>query len=151
MDRYIKFEPSKEPLYDGNNKDCFYLFKEDMLMVKLEDEKYTLPRRENLEKFNPEINHLQCLGAFDGINCYCGEIKVPVDDNYSFIDLRTYSRCVNHDEFLVSSKALLLLEHERANQKCGLCGNQMKMKDGGNDRAMICTNCGNMEIGRAHV
>jgi NAD+ diphosphatase len=144
MDRYIKFEPSKKPLYDDYNNDYFYLFNKDLLMVKLEGEKYIIPRREDLGKFNSEINHIQCLGAFKGINCYCGEIKSIVDDNYRLIDLRTYSKGVNHDEFLVSSKALLLLEHERANQKCGLCGNQMKMKDGGNDRAMICTNCGNM-------
>lgn len=144
MEKYIKFEPSKEPVYDEYNKDYIYLFNEDKLMVEVKEEKYTIPNRENLGRFEFQINHLQCLGAFDGINCYCGEIKELIDNNYELIDLRTYSKHVSYDEFLVSAKALLLLDHVRSNQKCGICGSKMIMKTSGNDRAMLCPNCDNM-------
>ncbi len=144
MDNYIKFEPSKEPLYDEHNKDCLYLFNEDRLMVEVKDKQYIIPNRESLEKFNPQIDYFQCLGAYNGINCYCGEIKELVQENYKFIDLRTYSKNISQDDFLVSAKALLLLDYVRANQRCGICGSKMIMKVSGNDRAMICTVCDHM-------
>lgn len=144
MERYIKFEPSKEPLYDEENKDFLYLFNKDKLMVRVKDDKYTIPKREDLDKLKIGIDYLQCLGAYNGINCYCGEIEEIVEDNYKFIDLRTYSRGISNDDFLVSSKALLLLDYVRNNQRCGICGSEMIMKISGNDRAMICTRCDHM-------
>ncbi|CAK7080920.1 hypothetical protein CIW83_08615 [Tissierella sp. P1] len=144
MERYIKFEPSKQPLYDEYNKDYMYLFNEDRLMVEVKDGEYTIPNREGLERFKPHINYLQCLGAYNGINCYCGEIEELTADNYKFIDLRAYSKNISHDDFLISAKALLLLDYVRTNQRCGICGSKMIMKVSGNDRAMICTNCDHM-------
>lgn len=142
MESYIKFQPSKEPLYDEFNDDQIYLFREDKLMVEVENERFSIPSRKAIEEVNPELTYLQCLGAYDGINCYCGEIDEALDENtYDFIDLRTYSRQVDHDNFLVSAKALLLLDFIRSNQKCGICGSPMMMKQGGNDRAILCTNC----------
>lgn len=144
MDYYIKFEPSKVPLYHDYHRDVILLFKEDHLMVKLEEDKCILPRREDLEKINPEIKHLQCLGALKGTNYYCGEINELIFDDYTFVDLRTYSRHVSYDEFLVSAKAILLLNHVRNNERCGLCGSPMELKVSGEDRAIICTNCDNI-------
>jgi NAD+ diphosphatase len=131
-------------LNEGYNRDNFYLFNKDRLLVEVKDEKYIIPNREGLEDLNIQINHIQCLGSYDGVNCYCGEIEEIKDNSYEFIDLRTYSKQVNHDDFLLSAKAILLLNHVRENQKCGKCGTQMIMKSSGNDRAMICMNCDNM-------
>lgn len=144
MERYIKFEPSKEPLYHEESKELFYLFNENRLMVSIEDNKYIIPSRKELENIKLEINHLQCLGAYNGIDCYCGEVKGFIGDKYDFIDLRTYSRGISHDDFLVSAKAILLLDHVRNNQRCGICGAPTIMKVSGNDRAMICTSCEHM-------
>lgn len=144
MKRYIKFEPSKEPLYEEYNKDYLYLFNKDRLMVEVVDKEYIIPNREDLEKLEPKINHFQCLGAYGGVNCYCGEIDELVEANYEFIDLRTYSKNIGQDRFLVSAKALLLLNHMRENQRCGICGSPMIMKSSGNDRAMLCEDCNHM-------
>ncbi len=144
METYIRFEPSKEPLSEEYNKDKFYLFSKDRILVEVKDNAYIIPNREVIEKLDIEIKYIQCLGSYDGMNCYCGEIEESTYSGYEFIDLRTYSKQVSHDDFLVSAKAILLLNHERENQKCGICGSQMIMKSSGNDRAMICTNCDNM-------
>jgi NAD+ diphosphatase len=144
MERYIKFEPSKEPIYDEEN-DHIYLFNNDKLMVKVEDDRFSIPLKKDIEEFNLALNHLQCLGAYEGNNCYCAETKELLDEGlYDFIDLRTYSKGINEDDFLVSAKALLLLDFVRANQRCGVCGSPMVMKDGGNDRAIFCTVCDHM-------
>lgn len=144
MEGYIKFQPSKESLYDAYHRENMYLFYKDKLMVKIKEEKYTIPNREDVKKLGLNINHLQCLGAYNGIDCYSGEVEENENIDYRFIDLRTYSKDISNDEFLVGAKALLLLNHVRENQKCGICGSQMIMKVSGNDRAMLCTDCDNM-------
>lgn len=145
MEKYIKFVPSKTPIFDGEHNDYLYLFNKDKLMVVVEDGKYVIPNRESLEKFNFDIKYLQCLGAYNEKNCYSGEIEKALEvEDFSFIDIRTYSTQTDHDGFLVAAKALLLLDFVRANQRCGVCGSPMELKIGGNDRAILCTNCDHM-------
>lgn len=144
-ENYINFEPSKRPLYNNFNKDNMYLFKEDKLMVKLEEEKYIIPSKKEVEDSDIKVRYLQCLGAYNGLNCYCGEVKELIDEkNYDFVDLRTYSQQLTEEHFLVSAKARLLLDHNRANEKCGICGSPTIAKDEGEDRAIYCTNCDNI-------
>lgn len=143
MKEYIKFEPSKKPLYENCNNDYHYLFYKDKLLVKKDEKGYSIPTRKDVEELNLEIKHCQCLGAYKGVNCYCGEILGDEKSNYSFVDLKTYSKDICEDDFLVSAKALLLLDFVRNNQRCGICGSPMKMKSEDNDRAMVCINCGN--------
>ena len=145
MEGYIKFQPSKVAIYNDDENDQMFLFKDDKLMVKVENEEISLPNKKIVEKANSPIRHLQCLGALNGIDCFCGEIDNLLDENtYKFIDLREYSRNVDSDWFLASSKALLLLNFVRDNQRCGVCGSPMLMKEGGEDRAIICTICNHM-------
>ena len=145
MDQYIKFEPSKEAIYKEDKKDEIFLFKDDKLMVKIENGKISIPNKNIIEKDELEIKHLQCLGALNGINCFSGEINnLPDENTYKFIDLREYSRNVDNDYFLVGGKALLLLDFVRSNQKCGICGSPMIMKEEEEDRAMLCTVCHHM-------
>lgn len=144
-ENYINFEPSKRPLYNNLNQDNMYLFKNDKLMVKVGEDKYIIPSKEELEDSNIEVRHLQCLGAYNGLNCYCGEVEDLIDEkDYVFVDLRTYSRHLTEENFLVSAKARLLLDHNRANEKCGVCGSPTIIKEEGEDRAIYCTNCDNV-------
>lgn len=144
-DNYIKFEPSKHPLYDNENKDYMYLFRDDKLMVKKEGNKYIIPNKKSVDKVGLKIKHFQCLGAYNRLNCFCGQIDELIDEkDYEFIDLRTYSREISQDDFLVSAKARLLLDYARANEKCGVCGSPTKLKEEEEDRAIICTKCRNM-------
>ncbi|NLK44737.1 MAG: NAD(+) diphosphatase [Tissierellia bacterium] len=144
LKEYIKFEPSKEPLYDDYNEDYQYLFHEDKLLVKRCDSGFSIPKRKEIDDLNLQIKYCQCLGAYRGVNCYCGEVLGDIKDDYSFIDLRAYSQGLGEDDFLVSAKALLLLDFVRNNQRCGICGSPTEMKKEDNDRAMVCVNCGHM-------
>lgn len=144
-DQYINFEPSKVPLYNNFNQDSMYLFKGDKLMVRIGEDKYLVPTKEEVDRSKIDIRFLQCLGAYNGINCYCGEVDRLIDEeNYFFVDLKTYSRQLTKDSFLVSAKARLLLDYNRANERCGICGSLTTIKEEGNDRAICCTNCGHM-------
>ncbi len=143
MEDYVVFKPSKEPIYQNRNEDKLYLFNGDRLLVTLTESGYSLPKRSQIEKLNLEIDHSQCLGAYGGVDCFGGIIEdQPL--GYTLVDLRTYSFGASYDDFLISSKAFLLSEFVRTNQRCGVCGSPMKMKEEDNDRAMICSTCGHM-------
>jgi NAD+ diphosphatase len=145
MSDYILFEPSKHPLYEEYNQDYLYIFKENKLMVVKDNEKYHVPRRDTIDGLNIDLINFQCIGAYDKCNCFCGEITDNVDSNsIDFVDLRTYSKHVDEETYLLSSKALLLLNWLKSNQYCGRCGSKMEKKEDGNDRAMVCPNCDNV-------
>ncbi len=146
MENYIKFEPSKVPMYEDHKNNKLYLFKGNKLMVKKEDVAFNLPTKRDIKGKKLGLKHFQCMGALNEINCYCGEVDTIIDDEiYEFIGLREYFKRIDYDNFLVSGKALLLLDFLRNNKKCGLCGSPMKMREGsGDDRAINCTKCSNM-------
>lgn len=146
MKRYVKFEPSKVPIYEDHKNNKLYLFKKDKLMVKKEDVAYNLPTKRDLKGKNIELKYFQCLGALNEINCYCAEVDEILDDDiYEFIGLREYFKRVDYNNFLVSGKALLLLDFVRNNKRCGLCGSPMEIRPGGgDDRAIVCTACSNI-------
>src|SRR5690554_486728 len=110
---YIKFEPSKKPIYDNFHEDYHYLFHKDKLLVIKNERGFSIPNRKEIEKLNLQVKYSQCLGAYRGVNCYCGEVNGDIKGDYSFIDLRTYSQGLEEEEFLVSAKALLLLDFVR--------------------------------------
>lgn len=142
-DNYIKFEPSKTPIYNNGGKDKLYLFNDDKLLVKLQDEKYMIPEKKLIEKENLSVNYLQSLGAYKGINCYSGEVsEVPNSEEYEFIELRTYSNHTSEENFLVSAKARILHNYTKENKRCGVCGNHMTEKEN-EEKARYCTNCYN--------
>lgn len=143
VNNYINFEPSKIPLYNNLEKDMVYLFNDGKLLVKLENSKYVIPRKDVIEQSNININYLQSLGAYKGINCYSGEIsKAPDYEDYKFVDLRTYSRETTEEDFFVSAKAILLNDYIKKNKRCGICGTPLKEKED-DHKARYCPNCEN--------
>lgn len=142
-DDYIKFEPSKDPIYRESDRDKFYLFNENKLLVKVENDKYSIPEKIFLEKENIDVDYIQSLGAYRGINCYSGELcNYPKDGRYELVDLRQYSRLASEEEFYVSAKAKILHNYIKKNKKCGVCGFEMEDKMD-EDKARYCSNCYN--------
>lgn len=144
MEDYLLFEPSVKPLFEKNSKDYWYLFKHNKLMICKSEDKYTLPRGEDISDLNVSLYNIQCMGAYCGCNCHCGEIIDEIhEEHIDFIDLRTLSKTVDENTYLLASKANLLLNWLKLNQHCGICGSKMYKKDSKSERAMICSNCGN--------
>lgn len=142
-DNYIKFEPSNTPIYNNGGEDKLYLFNDDKLLVRIEDYKYIIPEKKVIEKEKLDINYLQVLGAYKGINCYSGEVhKLPDSEGYEFIDLRTYSTYTSEENFLISAKARLLHNYTKENKRCGVCGSTMTEKED-EEKSRYCLNCYN--------
>lgn len=142
-DNYINFEPSHTPIYNNGGRDKLYLFNDNKLLVKVENDKYIIPEKNLIEKEKLDVNYLQVLGAYRGVNCYSGEVhKLPDRKGYELIDLRTYSSHVSEEHFLVSAKARLLHNYIMENKKCGVCGSTMTEKKD-EEKARYCLNCYN--------
>ena len=144
MDNYILFEPSVKLLHEKNYSDYWFLFKNNKLMVLKSKDDIIIPRWEDVDDLNINLYNTQYMGAYCGCNCHCGEIIDDIyEENIDFMDLRTLSKSVDKDTYLISSKANLLFNWFKLNQYCGVCGSKMYKKDSQSERAMVCSNCGN--------
>lgn len=144
IDDYIKFIPSKYPIYPDSERDKFYLFHDNKLLVKSKDGKYFIPEKSSLEKEQIDVDCIQSLGAYKGFNCYSGELcNVPKSKYYELVDLRQYSKIAGEEKFLVSGKAKVLHDYIKSNKKCGVCGFGMEEKEN-EDKARYCPNCNNI-------
>jgi NAD+ diphosphatase len=144
LEDYIVFQPSVKPLHKEDKEDYWFLFRDNKLMVYKEKGFFFIPRQKDILKLNISIYNIQCMGAYSGYNCHCGEFVDHIeDDNFYFMDLRTLSRSIEENIYLLASKANLLLNWLKLNQYCGKCGSEMYIKDSKFERAMICSNCGN--------
>lgn len=142
-DDYIKFEPSKDPIYGESDEDKFYLFNDNKLLVRVENDKYFIPKKSFLKKEAIDVDYIQSLGAYRGVNCFSGELcKPPKDERYKLVDLRQYSRLASKEEFYLSAKAKILHNYIKKNRKCGVCGFAMEDKMD-EDKARYCPNCYN--------
>ena len=144
MDDYILFQPSVKPLHNEDEGDYWFLFRDDKLMVYEKDGKISIPRRKDVLKLNISIYNIQCMGAYFGYNCYCGEfVDILDDEKNKLMDLKTLSKSIEENYYYLASKAKLLLNWLKSNQYCGRCGSRMYMKDSKSERAMVCSMCNN--------
>lgn len=144
MADYLLFEPSVKPIFEKNDKDLWFLFKDNKLMVAKEDNKIKIPRSIDINNLDIDPCKIQHMGAYNGSNCQCGEIEDEIiDGDIEFIDLRTLANGVEEDTYILAFKANLLLNWFKLNQYCGKCGGKMYPKDSQSERAMVCSNCGN--------
>lgn len=144
MDDYILFQPSVKPLHNEDEDDYWFLFRDDKLMVYEKEGEIIIPRRKDVLKLNISIYNIQCMGAYFGYNCYCGEfVDILDDEKNKLMDLKTLSKSVEENYYYLASKAKLLLNWLKSNQYCGRCGSRMYMKDSKSERAMVCSVCNN--------
>lgn len=145
MGKYLEFKPSKEEIYRESIDDEFYLFRGNRILANRKID-YGVPDREYIEDNELPIKDLQCLGAYDRKNYYCGTI----DDDYrcedfEYISLREFlEKNPDYNKFLIASKAFMLVNHIRENRKCGRCGSDMMVVEEGNDRSIRCSSCSNI-------
>ena len=145
MDDYLSFEPSVKPLHKDGMEDYWFLFKEEQLMVIERNGEIDIPRWKDVNALNISVYNIQSMGSYYRCNCKCGETIDNVEaKNIEFVSLRTLSTLIDEEIYLLSSKAKLLLDWLKLNQYCGVCGGEMYKKDSMSERAMICSNCGNM-------
>ena len=144
MTDYIRLESSVHPIYDESDDDLCLVYNNGRLIVKSIDEEIKLLRGNDLNKLNLNLQHIECIGAFDGDNCYKAEVRddCNLPSEYREYDLKPLTFQLEEEAFLIAAKGLLLLNWEKTHKYCGVCGFPMEKKKSDTERALICPACG---------
>lgn len=144
MGNYLRFESSIHPIYDESEEDLCLIYKDNKLIAKNIDNQVKLLRGNDLSKLSPNLQYIDCIGGFDGVNCYKAEIRgdYVIPSGYDEYDLKNLTLLLEKEVFFIAAKGLLLLNWEKTHKYCGVCGHTMERKESLSERALICQHCG---------
>ena len=141
---YLIIKPSPKKLHKECNKDLWAVFKDNKLMVFNRKGDHSLPTLKDIKDHNIKIFNIQCIGELKGVNLMCGETNVEVKSSeIEYLDLMTLGKGQDELLYTIATKGNLLLNWLKLNKRCGICGSENYIKDSYNERALVCSKCGN--------
>ena len=138
----MNFLPALRPPAGGDGQAFWFVFRDDRLLVRSEDEKSIQPHFSDVTGFDPALNHKQYLGSLDGIDCYAVELdpEASIPQGATFRGLRQLFGAVDEELLWIAGRANQLVHWAQTHRFCGRCGRPTKEKT--NERARICDACG---------
>jgi NAD+ diphosphatase len=121
----------------------WFVFKNDELLVKLNEDSAYIPCVTDLEELSLKPIRTQYLGTLDGTHCYSAEIDAQNDsipDGMSFRRFRSLYEALPEEMFWAAGRAFQVMDWDRTHQYCGRCGHPTQSADG--ERAKVCPECG---------
>ncbi|MCX8128775.1 MAG: NAD(+) diphosphatase [Clostridia bacterium] len=139
---YKRYIPAFMPPVETKGEAFWFLFDSGKMLVKPEDNGYTLPIYRNLEGIGLKTLRILFLGEFDGLPCYSAEVdsQLKAPEGMEYRDLRSLFGMIEDDTFLLAGRASQLLHWDSTHSYCGRCGNVTETKS--DERAKICKGCG---------
>lgn len=138
-----RFEPGMEGPERLEEPAWWFIFRERKLLVDRRDNHWTPPQCRRPELLGVPILCRHYLGRLDGVHAYTAETsddaQSPAED-YEFLDLRQVHGRMPQDLFVLSWRAVQVLDWDRTHKFCGRCGNELR--HGVQDRAKECPDCG---------
>jgi len=118
------------------------LFHDDRLLVRAQDELYSIPLSADIERLGIMVPGLHYLGTLGTNHCYAGEIETPAELPEGFLlqPLRPLYRLLPGEQRGVAGMAFQVINWRRNHRYCGKCGTPTVQKD--DERAMECPACG---------
>lgn len=131
---------------------CILLIGKKVIMKKEEDT-FFLPtvnelehsRMESQNSFQEVIDRLEYLGQYKKEHYYGAYVakEVSLLDPFEWMEMNELTRRIGDAVFFtIAGNANHILHWRKSNQFCGCCGEKTKHKE--DERAMVCTNCGNV-------
>lgn len=127
-----------------NTCSYWFIFYLDRLLVKIIDDKASIPFANSLEDLNITATRKQYLGTYKGYPCYSVEASSDSveAENMFFRGLRSLFGAFEEDVFLLAGKALQIVNWDKTHQYCGSCGSETYTMEG--ERAKKCPKCGHL-------
>ena len=120
----------------------WFAFVGSKLLVRLEGTLSTIPNLISLTEIGLDPVRTQFLGTLDNQPCYSAQL--PKDaiapDGMTLRGLRELYGTLDEDLFVLSGRAIQLVEWDRTHQYCGHCATPTTQLP--NERAKRCPNCG---------
>jgi len=139
---YKRYIPANVCEQVGNNNSYWFVFSLGKLLVKVDNDKASIPFVKTIDELNIVPVRTQYLGTLEGQPCYSVEVfseeKKP--DGMSFIDLRSLYERLEEDVFVLAGRAIQIVTWDQTHQYCGRCGTHAETIQG--ERAKRCPKCG---------
>jgi NAD+ diphosphatase len=120
----------------------WFLFREQKLLTKKEEDRYLIPRSRDLKAFDPRPEPLHFLGYLEGRPCYAGEMHPSQSPpaTFAFKGIRSLFERLEAPLIAVAGLAGQLILWDRNHRFCGQCG--LPTQDKMDERAKVCPECG---------
>lgn len=120
---------------------CWFAFVGNKLLV-VEGTTVQLPQLVHLTEIGLNPVRTQFLGRLDNQPCYSAELPkdAPIPAGMDLRGLRELYGSLDEDLFVLSGRAIQIMEWDRTHQYCGHCATPTMQLE--NDRAKRCPNCG---------
>ena len=136
------FKPAFKPPSTDSIRALWFVFRDDLLLVKTKNDGCRIPDSRDLAEFNRSPIRRLYLGARDGVPCYAGELpdKNQLSKSFEFKGLRELFFGAMEEELVwIAGRANQLVDWNRSHQFCGKCGHPTQ--DEPTERAKVCPRC----------
>ena len=135
----VNYIPGVVAILPKTNLDLYFLFRNNELLVKLENNIAIIPTINELK--NLGIDKVQYLGSINGKNCYCGEINEDfiIPHFMIYMNLKDLTHKMSEDMFWISGRAVQVVNWNNDHVYCGRCGTLTQTVVG--ERAKKCPKC----------
>ena len=146
---YQTFIPGIAPLTLQPKPSLWFAFVGNKLLVRTTGKISEIPKLMNLAEIGLEPVRTQFLGTLDGQPCYSAELpkdalaklnEVIAPDGMSLQGLRELYGTLDEDLYMLSGRAIQIVEWDRTHQYCGHCATPTTQLS--HERAKRCPNCG---------
>jgi NAD+ diphosphatase len=121
----------------------WFLFSQRRLLIDRSHNQWQLPSTRRPELLGLPLGARHYLGILDGVHVYCAEVieaaSLPNED-FEFLDLRQLHERLPQDLFILSWRAIQIVDWDRNHRYCGRCGSLLVAA--AQDRCKICESCG---------
>lgn len=138
----MSFVSSITPPSEKTDPAWWFVFQNDRLMIKQEENQTTLPLAVNLDALNLNPVREQYLGTLQGIHCYSAELtpEAQCPENTNFMNLRRLFGQLEEETLKAAIYAIQIVKWDQTHQYCGRCNSAMDYKP--DERAKVCPHCG---------
>lgn len=120
----------------------WFLFDKRRLLVKFSNDKVSIPTAEDIKVLGLQTEPSLYLGTLDNHLCFTGYLDshIELPDQFRFEELRSLFGQIDDYSYLLSGRAVHILDWYQNHRYCGKCGTLND--DKADERAKICPSCG---------
>ena len=138
----IPFTPDFRLPAKESQEALWFVYSQDLLLVKSSANGFEVPRLQNLTKLKSSLIRKFYLGSLDGIPCYAAEIDGNNNhlQGFALQSLRELFFGKLEEEIVwIAGHANQLVDWNRSHQFCGQCGRPTE--NAPDERAKVCSHC----------
>lgn len=141
-DRYFEFIPLIKRKEEKN--DLMFIFEKGSLLLKKINDTLSIPLRSDINDEVLNNSMIHCMGEFNKIGCYAVEgVNIDnISNDFELVDLYESGVILSEDMFSLAGRGRQIIHFNQQSKFCGKCGS--KTIDKKDERAKICTSCGNL-------